>query len=155
MNEANQIKLTQAFPRLLRTADNTPYTVYGIECGDGWFDLIYKLCADIEALLTANSTADNDWPRVLQVKQKFAGLRFYISSYRSAVSMPAPGFIEVRPAADINAIGDLIEAAEAKSFEVCEDCSAPGTLHRDGWWHVKCDPCEEIYRKKREEFLRT
>lgn len=156
MNEANQLKLTQAFPRLFRAADKTPYQAFGIQCGDGWFNLIYKLCADIESVLTVNGTIDEDWPHVLQVKEKFAGLRFYISrSHKSEVSMPANGFVEVRPISDVDEIGDLIEAAEAKSFEICEDCGVPGTMYRDGWWHVKCDACEAIYRKKREEFLRS
>jgi len=155
MNEANQHKLIQAFPRLFRAADKTPYTEFGIQCGDGWYDLIYKLCSDIESVLTADGTTDDDWPHVLQIKEKFGGLRFYISrSGKSEVSMSAPGFVEVRPVSDVDAIGDLIEAAEDKALEVCEDCSAPGTMYRDGWWHVKCDACEKIYRKKREEFLK-
>jgi len=154
MNKSNKLKLTQAFPRLLHANKET--NTFFIECGDGWYDLIYKLCSDIEDVLTANCTTDDDWPHALQVKEKFGGLRFYISrSHKNAVSMPANGFVEVRPVSDIDAIGGLIEAAETKALEICEDCGAAGTMHRDGWWHVKCEACEAIYRKKREEFLRS
>lgn len=101
-------------------------------------------------------TTDKDWPIVRQIKEKFGGLRFYLDcSALEKSETPVAGMIEFRPVAGNKEIRKLIERAEARSLEVCEDCSAPGDLYRDGWWHVKCPHCESIYRQEREKFLKN
>ena len=47
----------------------------GMECGDGWFDLIDLLCSMIQFGIDQGHTPP---VRVLQVKEKFGTLRFYI-----------------------------------------------------------------------------
>lgn len=46
----------------------------GFECGDGWYGLIYGLCAALQ-----DATDHNGEPQVVasQVKEKFGSLRFY------------------------------------------------------------------------------
>lgn len=156
MNQDKQIHLQQAFPRLFRKdpENPSPHGLFGIECGDGWHDLLYQLCYDIEEALTIAKTADKDWPYVRQVKEKFGSLRFYLSASNLEIgAVNDTGLIEFRPVSINATISRIIERAEAKSMTICEDCSAPGDLYRDTWWHTKCPECEEIYKQKREQFL--
>jgi hypothetical protein len=51
----------------------SPFSHWGFECGDGWYDLIDALCSSLQ-----NAT-ENDAPQVVvvQVKEKLGSLRFY------------------------------------------------------------------------------
>jgi hypothetical protein len=52
---------------------------WGFAHDDGWFDLVWRLCEAIEAL-----GPDEDF-KVEQVKEKFGGLRFYVSGGNEAI----------------------------------------------------------------------
>lgn len=168
---------------------------FGCECGDGWFDLIWNLCCDIEKELkkVPNSKGikynifiliknfiirfpsyikenfkkigvlknlqrlnfNRKWYKkwyenisfifgwfisfivllpnsfnkyrvypfqVIQVKEKFGELRFYVN-YGS------------------DKIYDLIEEAEEKSAEICEICGKPGKLNEGNWLRTRCKNC--------------
>ncbi len=124
MNEENTRKIFEAFPDMFRGRNMTVrenLMPFGFACGDGWFDLIYQLCTDI--------TAELDKPEnegiaerfiVLQVKEKFAGLRFYVGSATEAIF-------------------DLIHKAEADSYEICERCGEPGLCRMGSWYRTLCD----------------
>ena len=80
--------------------------------GPGWHDILSRLVNDLFEL---------GWDgHVLQVKEKFGGLRFYVGG------------------AD-EAIHDRIHLAEVASHETCEQCGAPGKLRNDGWLKTLCD----------------
>ena len=89
-----------------------------------WHPLIKDALTRIEALGNANLT-------VLQVKEKFGGLRIYLSL--SSTEADA-----------------IITAAEAEASETCEECGSKEDvkLRGGGWLRTLCDPCEEK-RKKR------
>ena len=53
MNAALSKKLLDDFPRLFRNRHETSMR-RGFECGDGWFDLIFKLAQDIEGVAREN-----------------------------------------------------------------------------------------------------
>jgi len=170
VNEQNTKKLLADFPRLYRDHSkpmSETCMCWGFSCGDGWYDLLHKLSADIEtASASAGLDRDSDgWPRATQVKEKFGTLRFYVD-----VTAPpkvedlevdqatAPsGFIAFRPVASVKAIRDLVETAEAASATICEECGAPGSLRQGGWWHTYCDACEAEYlaskAKEQQEYL--
>ena len=154
MNMENTQKLITDFQRLFRTPDidddHSIVRTWGFECGDGWCDLIRQLCADIE-VVASDAGLDKqsaEWPRVVQVKEKFGTLRFYIRTpevpdddeYMKVDQSPAPqGFLALRPVAGIKNIRALIEAAEARSMTICEKCGAPGQLYPSGYWYTACD----------------
>jgi hypothetical protein len=89
----------------------------GFRCGDGWFDLIYKLSLDIEAMARKGGLNPDspEWPWCRGAKEKFGSLRFHVFAVDE--------FRDV-----YERIGDLIQAASAKSLQVCEECGAPGIL---------------------------
>lgn len=84
----------------------------GVQCGDGWFDIIDGLCRALQALAD-----DEGVPPVVavQVKQKFGTLRFHTDDELSDQQ------------------AELIHNAHAQSALTCEECGLPGrtmTLNR-------------------------
>lgn len=90
--------------------------------GKGWEPILLKLHDDL--LLKFPDYL------VLQVKEKFGGLRVYLGSYPN---------IEV-----LRACQDLIEDASAESLTTCEDCGAeglPGQAPGSSWIRTLCSTC--------------
>ena len=87
---------------------------FQFEHGDGWFLLIKELSEKLK-----------DKPiTVVQVKEKFGGLRFYIEN---------SGPVSILDLAEVNeAIGDV----EGASYSICEMTGEPGKLcrSRGGTW---------------------
>lgn len=96
---------------------------WGFECGDGWFNLLENLLSTIEL-------EGLDLGRVLQVKEKFGGLRFYVQS-----EIP-----------DYARIQEIIAGAEVEASHTCEVCGAEGKARPNGWTKTLCD----VHHAKRE-----
>ena len=79
MNDELSKKLLDDFPRLFRDRNETSMQ-RGFECGDGWFDLIYKLAQGIEAIARESGLSPDspEWPQCRQVKSKMGSLRFVV-----------------------------------------------------------------------------
>ena len=121
-------KYSYMFKHKVTGCMDAPFALFGFECGEGWFDIIKKLCSQIDELLTKK---DKKSFRVIQVKEKFGTLRFYTS------------FIT-------NEIEKAINEAEKLSGETCESCGAKGTMrNRYDWLMVRCDKCWEKENKSR------
>lgn len=97
--------LRQKYPRLLggKLLDAS------IACYDGWYGLLDKLCADIDQLFRNSGLPDDKYPRAVQVKEKFCGLRFYMGPVDEAI---------------FNQMTTLIRAAEQESFTICAKCGS-------------------------------
>jgi hypothetical protein len=93
----------------------------GFEHGDGWFDILWRLCEDLEPLVAGHEF------EVLQVKEKFGGLRFYVR------------FDGLRLSHADNAISRHIGAAMEESFRTCEVCGQPGELREGRSIKTLCD----------------
>ena len=94
----------------------------GFVHGDGWFDIVWRLCEDLEPLVIEAEKATGQPFEVLQVKEKFGGLRFYVShSHRT------------------DAIRQRIGAAELESVRTCEVCGQPGSRRKGELSPVVCD----------------
>lgn len=92
-------------------------------CGDGWFALIRDLSHRIEEM-NNNSSDEKLQVTVMQVKEKFGGLRFYVDFCSDKVR-------------------EMIDEAERMSVIVCEECGEKGELRREGWWRTLCDECDQ------------
>jgi hypothetical protein len=105
----------------------------GIAVGKGWFDLLNQACRLIQSHL--------DWkpeiPQVTaqQVKEKFGGLRFYVSG------------------GDDYTHG-IISMAEQMSFMLCEECGAPGERGGNGWISTLCETHRNEREQKRAEYMK-
>ena len=106
MTEKNTKRLIERFPRIFK--DN-----FYFECDDGWFDIIFDLCKDMQQEVN-NSGCDQ--VIAAQVKEKFASMRFYAS-----------GGNEVTYA--------MIDKYSKLSMEVCELTGGRGyTCQKNGWY---------------------
>lgn len=110
---------------------------FGIECGDGWFGILWELSLKIESILEKHLSevdnaklllADDTVFNVSQVKEKFGTLRFYFDS-----SVDEEVYTEIR---------DAVREAEDKSAITCEVCGRPGELTSGGWKSVVCNECK-------------
>lgn len=131
MNENNTNRLFNEFPTFFRGREDIHNSLmgFGFECDDGWFDIIHRLCTDIKAVC---DRAGWDGFRVVQVKEKWGGLRFYTDG------LP----VDIADEIDV-----LISKAESDSYTICEVCGNTGQLRKGGWWRTLCDDCD--YRRKR------
>jgi len=103
-----------------------PY--FGFECGDGWLNLIEELCCELEKLLIKYPNIKEHF-YTTQVKEKFAGLRFYVSC-------------------ENREIFDLIQEYEKKSYSICEHCGKPASKRVYGaWYYTLCDSCFNKLKK--------
>jgi hypothetical protein len=58
---------------------------FGFQCANGWFPLIWRLCAELEPLVAEFEETTGNIFKVIQVKQKFSGLRFYVDNANDAI----------------------------------------------------------------------
>ena len=95
-----------------------PYN-FGFGVGDGWYGILKELIIGIKA---GDAKEKNGWiTKVTQCKEKFGGLRFYVTGTSKKN-------------------WDLIRKAEEKSYVVCEETGSEvevGTWN-DGWVRTIC-----------------
>lgn len=132
MNIELEKKLVEKYPKILTEYRGDPMQTcmaFGIECGDGWYDLLDK-CMEKMQYCCDFFSLDGDGREVQvvanQIKEKFGGLRFYVSVY---------GANEI----ENDIIDDIISEAERRATNICEVTGKDGTLcHRGGWYRTLC-----------------
>ena len=150
MNTELENKLIKKYPKIFIDANKSPQEscmYWGLEVGDGWYDLIDVLCEALTYVYTTSVKIDEEDgkrlgiegyafkggtdmnyffkvnpPQVVadQVKEKFGGLRFYVQAATSKHY-------------------DYISFAESMSYRTCEQCGAPGKRYSMGWHKTLCD----------------
>jgi hypothetical protein len=101
--------------------------------GDGWYNLIYNICKELQEYYNSID-ADINELYILQIKEKWGRLCFYIGSYYGDADK-------------------IIGKYEHMSKTVCETCGENGeTQHRGSWLRTLCDKCasEQGYVKFKE-----
>lgn len=133
----NDEEFYAAFP-LLYGDHSKPMTqtamCWGIGVGGGWHDILWMVSEQLEKHIRENYAGDEHRPRAVQVKEKFGGLRFYMSTYDD--------FIEER-----------IRWAEVLCARTCERTGKPGRIRTDIGW-ARClstrEYAIECYRRGTE-----
>ena len=125
MSKLDQATLYARYPKIFANVNPGPdqsCMFWGIECGDGWMDLIDTLCSDIQNHCDQQSALGLEIQQVTadQIKEKFGTLRFYTSGGDDVTY-------------------SMISQAELKSSHICETCGAPGQLRGRGWYYTACD----------------
>ena len=95
----------------------------------GWTELVLQLDSDLSVILPDYTIA--------QVKEKFAGLRYYIDSY---------GVANTDPRVELSK--ELISEAETVSMRTCQVCGSPGRYREEVVWQATlCDEHAEPNRR--------
>jgi hypothetical protein len=100
-----------------RFADGIPCV---IDCGYGWANLIRECDASL--------FAEDPNYEVVQIKEKFGGLRFYFN----------PTDME-----QYSRLNSIVMAIEEKSLETCEECGEEGYRRRKGDYGRMYTSCDE------------
>jgi hypothetical protein len=94
--------------------DKQPIKLFGAEVSEGWKNLLDGLLVKLITLDPSHTV------RILQIKEKFGGLRFYVNGANEQIH-------------------ELISEYEDNSLYICEVCGEPGTLHVTGhWYQTRC-----------------
>lgn len=127
---AAQAELCLRFPDLFRQRHEGALRApigWGLDCGPGWWPLIWRLCEGLEqeARQAGLQPGDADWPCFAQIKEKYGTLRCYIQ-----------GTDRMRAMANM---------AEVCSATTCEECGRPGSLDDESaWWKTLCPDCRDM-----------
>lgn len=126
------------------------FVTVSLDIGDGWLSLVDKLCSKIKYKLDniikyndvwlenkvidmfqhANNKSLVDDFKIVQIKEKFGGLRFYIDG-------------------GDNEIYAWISFAEDMSYEICEDCGTNQNIgSTSGWIRTICVDCSTKIKKQ-------
>lgn len=101
------------------------YKGFYFECGDGWLAPILEALEKMDTIAKAHDVTI----RVVQIKEKFGGLRLYTDG--------VPKELNQR-------IYDVIDEAEKKCGVTCEVCGKPGKLDTSrSWIQTLCVECEK------------
>ena len=117
--------LCQRYPKMMVNRNKSMIETcmcWGFDCGDGWFNILDQLMANIQhhldwknknGLVVEQVTLD-------QVKEKFGTLRFYYSG-------------------GDDTIDGMVRLAESMTSVTCEECGNPGTQNSTGWITTLCE----------------
>jgi hypothetical protein len=134
MRKELEQRLVERWPTWFNTGGDIRCTAMprGFTHDDGWFDTVWRLCGDLEPLAAAFEQASGSQFEVLQVKEKFGGLRFYVNCRRN------------------EAIRQRIGIAADESFRTCEVCVQSGALREAGRIKTVCDEHNASQPRARE-----
>lgn len=91
------------------------------ECGAGWYSILKRCILRIKEQDVLNQCVTE----ALQIKEKYASLRFYVYSSSDEVDK-------------------IIQEAEEESEHTCEICGEPGTVNKEGYWkRLRCESCRK------------
>jgi len=141
MNEYLSKRITDAFPWWFRPENPYSLMKYGFTVDGGWFSILWDLCTQIKTILL-NRGAPLDCYEVIQVKEKFGGLRWYYDLNLLDEELKATLWKEIVP---------LVREAERKSYKTCETCgSTDNTVKtqprpQGAWTLTKCKECFDIW----------
>lgn len=107
---------------------------YGLCVGDGWIPMINRLTDQLVSIIKLHNeeTDDECVIELVQIKEKFGGLRYYYS-------------IDSEDTAFKSQIRDIVSVYEHASYFICEVCGAYGERSRcRGWYKTVCDEHRKV-----------
>lgn len=106
MNKEHTFKLVNNYPKIFSED-------FYFECDDGWYDIINRLCKDIQKEISLSGCKQ---VAATQVKEKYGILCFYHIGGNDKIQ-------------------ELILAASKKSTETCEISGNKGSLYNKHGWY--------------------
>lgn len=123
MRKELEQQMVKRFPSWLSVNGGVYHTLmpFGFQCGDGWFNILWRLCVDLEPMVAELQAETGDRFEVVQVKEKLGTLRFYVSHHTDSIDQ-------------------RIVEAQKESSRTCEICGQSGKQRETGAWvETVCD----------------
>lgn len=156
MKSELELKLVEKYPKILRDYKGDMMQTcmaWGMECGDGWYELLDKCMEKLQYCCDFFSQ-DGDGREVqvvaTQIKEKYGTLSFYTSFYGANKL-------------ECDILDDIIAEAERKSAYTCEVTGKEGAVCKRGGWYrtlsyeqarkdgyVACNESTEAYWKEKD-----
>ena len=112
----------------------TPYELFGVECGQGWYPLVKKAIAAVARYNGVHRPHPIYGPvEFTQIKEKYGELCIYLNYHPS------------------KALSEEIENIENESAYICEECGSTENVTTDyinGWIYTRCYNCRQNIIKK-------
>lgn len=116
----------------------------GLKIPDGWSSPVAEA---LQAIVELEKAAGQKI-KIAQIKEKFAGLRFYASvanteDKASTQITRTPLGVAFRPAYKAGTVSSMLQnitqTAEEKASKLCQICGQPGVMRAGGWLFRSCD----------------
>jgi hypothetical protein len=123
MRKELEQKLVKRFPSWFSVNGGVRHTLmpFGFQCGDGWFNILWRLCVELEPLVAELEKETGERFEVVQVKQRLGTLHSYVSHHTDSIDQ------------------SIVEA-QKESSRTCEICGQPGKRREvDSWVKTVCD----------------
>ncbi len=118
--------LVERYPKIFRDRNGDMRTTamcWGLDCHDGWFNIIEQLCDSIQNYIDLNPHLNITQVVATQVKEKFGGLCFYYIG-------------------GDDVIRGMVRLAENMSYNTCEFCGSIENIgYTKGWIYTICKEC--------------
>lgn len=130
-------EMEQEFPKIFAGQ----YGGFGVD--EGWYPILRALCANIQRHIDWKNEQFEKYGRgekvpqvtVLQIKEKFGGLRFYYQG-------------------GDNEVYGMVRMAEEWANHVCEVCGTPGVKTSGGWIKTLCSKHAQQREEERAEYMK-
>ena len=151
-------QLCEKYPLIFkdRNADmRTTAMCWGLECGDGWYNIIDVLCGLLtsdyrQAKSRYDSIKDkvgqvaNEWSKKIVTQEQIDEAKAKLDEETLKVPVAVQvkekfGGLRFYVQAATDAHYKYITFAESMSYRTCEECGAPGKTYTDGWHTTLCD----------------
>lgn len=147
-------QLCAKYPLIFRDRNGDPSKTcmsWGFECGDGWYNIIDALCANIQAHI--KNRLDNI-ERTKKWNANVTDPNYEWKAFVPRKERPVPESIEQVVAIQVKEkfgglrfyymggddyIRGLEAMAESMSYRTCEVCGAPGSSTSEGWIRTLCE----------------
>lgn len=146
MDNDKQNILIAKYPKIFK--DHMDRMRFGIECNNGWFDILDRCCERIQKICDSTPFLQ---VMASQIKEKFGTLRFYVHYNHTGMFPNGENEIDALRSdpleknghhASFNNAQAAILDAESESASICEACGAAGCLCKYGaWYHTFCPEC--------------
>ena len=149
--------LCEKYPKIFRDRNapmNQTCMCWGFDCGDGWFNIIDMLCANIQSHIenvekqrehtirwnNQVNDPDYDWSdKASFIKREERPVPELVDQVVAVQVKEKFGTLRFYYNGGDDFINGLERMAESMSAVTCEECGNPGTITKGGWIRTLCE----------------
>ena len=166
--ELDEVLCTK-YPLIFRDRhENMQHTAmcWGLECGDGWYNIIDTLCRYLtsdynqaknyyEDIKDKVGRGRNEWSKKIITQEEIDAAKVKLDEETLKVPVAVQvkekfGGLRFYVQAATKEHYNYISFAESMSYCTCEECGAPGKRYTNGWHVTLCDIHAEMSGKTEE-----